>query len=192
MKSNVLAILVFMPMFAGAAPHQLTLSGGTVEVLAIGKPSFIKIRGKGEAPSGALQVEGKRASGKIEFELATLDTGIGLRNEHMRDKYLHVKEHPKAKLEIQNLDLPKEWTPAQAKLDGASFTGKLNLHGVIQDVKGTFTVGEKRDVTAEFKIKLTDYKIDIPEYLGVKVADEVTVSVRIDELKPMSSQADVQ
>ncbi len=96
MKLIALFILI-SPSFALAAVTKLASVGGSVETLAIGKPSFIKIRGKGEAPKGELIVEGKKASGNFEFSIASLDTGIELRNEHMRDNYLHVKDHPTAK-----------------------------------------------------------------------------------------------
>lgn len=192
MTKLILSTLILAPVFAFAAPHNISASGGGVEVVAIGKPSFIKIRGKGAAPTGTFTVEGKKATGVIEFELASLDTGIELRNEHMLNKYLEVKQHPKAKLQIEDLTLPKDWTPEQAKLDGVPFKGKLTLHGETQPVEGTFTVGDKRDVNAEFKLKLSDYKITIPEYLGVKVADEVNVTVSINELKPAIKSADVK
>ena len=182
MKLSVLFTLL-IPAAAIAAPAKYQPQGGKVEVLAVGKPQFIKIRGKGGAPNGELQVEGKKAKGKFEFELATLDTGINLRNEHMRDKYLEVKQHPKAKLEIESLELKEDFKSASPKISETPFNGKLTLHGVTNPVSGKFKVGEKRDVNADFKIKLSDYKIDIPKYLGVTVADEVDVQVEIAELK---------
>lgn len=192
MKKLMLLSLLSFSGWAFALPHNMSVSGGGVEVIAVGKPSFIKIRGKGNAPTGTLKVEGKKASGQIEFDLASLDTGIELRNEHMLNKYLQVKEHPRAKLEISDMSLPRDWTPEQAKLEGTAFNGKLTLHGVTQAVSGTFKIGDKRDVSAEFKIKLTDYKIDIPEYIGIKIADEVNITVTIDELKPTVTSADAR
>lgn len=182
MKILILVHLM-MPALALAAVTKLAPHGGSVEALAIGKPSFIKIRGKGEPAKGELKVDGKKATGNFEFQVATLDTGIDLRNEHMREKYLHVKEHPTAKLEIKNLELKEEFSAAKPKIGESPFTGDLTLHGVTKPVTGTFTVGDKRDVTAAFKIKLSDFNIDIPKYLGVTVADEVNVDVKIADLK---------
>lgn len=182
MKKTVLLSLLF-PAAAFAAITQLTAHGGSVETLAIGKPTFIKIRGRGEAPKGNLKVEGKKATGTFDFQLATLDTGIEMRNEHMREKYLQVKEYPAAKLEIKDLGLKDEFNPANPKAGEQPFEGQLTLHGQTKPVAGTFIIGGKRDVSAEFKIKLSDFKIDIPKYLGVTVADEVKIEVKIDELK---------
>lgn len=183
MKSLALLVLIIQTAAATAAPVKLKPEGGGVEFLAVGKPQFIKIRGKGAAPQGELQLDGKKAKANFEFELATLDTDINLRNEHMRDKYLEVKQHPKAKLEIDDLELKNGWSAAKPQVDETPFTGKLTLHGVTKPVAGKFKVGGKRDVDAGFKIKLSDYAIDIPKYLGVTVADEVDVQVKIAELK---------
>lgn len=179
----LLIFLILNPAFAFAAVTKLTTHGGSVETLAVGKPSFIKIRGKGEPPKGQLQVDGKKATGTFEFQVASLDTGIDLRNEHMREKYLQVKEYPTAKLEIKNLELKEEFSAAKPKVGDTPFEGELTLHGVTKPITGTFSVGDRRDVTAAFKIKLSDYKIDVPKYLGVTVADEVTVDVKVAELK---------
>ena len=182
MKILVLLHLLF-PAYAFAAVTKLAPQGGSVEALAIGKPSFIKIRGKGEAPKGQLQVDGKKANGTFEFQVATLDTGIGLRNEHMHEKYLQVKEHPTAKLEIKDLMLKEDFSVSKPQVSEQPFAGNLTLHGVTKPVTGKFKVGDKRDVAAEFKIKLSDFAIDIPKYLGVTVADEVNIEVKIAELK---------
>ncbi len=182
MKMFLLGPLLF-PAIAFAAVTRLSSQGGSVDTLAVGKPSFIKIRGKGEPAKGQLQIDGKKATGTFEFNVATLDTGIDLRNEHMREKYLQVKEYPTAKLEIKNLELKEEFSVAKAKVADTPFEGELTLHGVTKPVSGRFRVGEQRDVTAAFKIKLSDFQIDIPKYLGVTVADEVTIDVKVAELK---------
>ncbi len=182
MKFLILASL-FFPALAFAAITKLTPHGGGVEILAIGKPSFIKIRGKGEAPKGQLQIDGKKASGTFDFQVATIDTGIELRNQHMRDNYLHVKEHPSAKLEIKSLELKEDFSLTKPQVSEQPFEGLLTLHGVTNPVSGKFKVGEKREVSADFKIKLSDFKVDIPKYLGITVADEVTIEVKIAELK---------
>lgn len=166
-----------------AAPIKLEAKGGSVETLAIGKPSFIKIRGEGSAPKGSVVVNDQLAKGEFEFDVSSIDTGITLRNEHMRDNYLHVKKYPKAKLEIADLKLEKDWAMDKSQISNRDFKGKLTLHGETRDVSGQFSLGAKRDLEAKFKIKLSDYKIDIPEYMGVKVADEVEVKVKIAELK---------
>ena len=74
--------------------------------------------------------------GEISVDLATIDTGIGLRNQHLREKYLEISRgrgFDQAVLSEIRLD--------QADGEGfqgkTGFTGKLLLHGVSRDVAGT-------------------------------------------------------
>ncbi len=76
-----------------------------------------------------------------------------------------------------------EFNPEKPKLSEQNFKGMLTLRGVTKPVEGKFSVGNKRDVSASFKIKLTDFNVEIPKYLGVTVADEVNIDVKIAELK---------
>lgn len=182
-KAIYLAGLLSLSSLAYAAVGPIVPSGGSVEVLAIGKPSFIKIRGKGKPASGRVTMESGKLNGQFSFELGSIDTGITLRNEHMRDKYLEVQKYPMATLELREVQLPETWSPEKSKTDERPFKGALNLHGVTQETTGKFHIIETGAVVAEFKIKLSDFKIEIPEYMGIKVADEVAVTVNFENVK---------
>ena len=182
MKTKILAILVVMPSLAMAAIQKISPSGGQVEFLAIGKPSFIKIHGTGSAASGTASLEGDKVQGTFEFALSSLKTGIEKRDEHMKTKYLEVEKFPQAKLELKSVKPFLGWSIQKPKLDQADFEGILTLHGQSQPVKGTFSINDKSGVDVSFKIKLTDFKVDIPSFAGVTVADDVEITVKIDKL----------
>lgn len=174
MKFTILTtLLAFGIQALAAAPEKLVPAGGEVKMTVIGKPSLIKINGKGEAPTGELKITDGKVNGEFKFDLSTLDTGIELRDEHMRDKYLQVNEHPEATLKIKDLE----------QKPSGEFKGELTLHGVTKPVTGQFKMGDKKSVEAAFKIKLSDYQIDIPKYMGITVADEVDVKVNIAALE---------
>jgi polyisoprenoid-binding protein YceI len=174
--------LVFFAPSAFAAVQNLTSNGGAVEFLAIGKPSFIKINGKGSPPTGTLALDGEKVSGKFEFDLTSLDTGMATRNDHMKTKYLEVGKFPKASLEVTSVKSLKGWSLKTPKLDQDSFEGSLTLHGVTKPVSGRFTVSDKGHVDAKFKLKMTDYNVAIPSFAGVTVTDEVEVTVQLEKL----------
>ena len=92
----------------------------------------------------------------------------------MKEKYLHVKDHPTATLTIEPTTVPADWKPG-TPLKETSFRGRLKLHGVEKEIQGLFQTNKQNDVTAQFELKLSDYKIDIPSYLGVTIADLVKV-----------------
>ncbi len=41
-------------------------------------------------------------------------------------------------------------------------------------------IQRKINFSTEFKVLVSDFKIDIPTYLGIKVADEVTIKTRMN------------
>lgn len=168
----------------------LSRNSGAVEFLAVGRPSAIKIRGKGTAPEGTITLKkaasGYLAQGVVSVELESLDTGIGTRTSHMKEKYLEVGNYPKAELELLEAQLPESFGQEDAEAKTA-FRGTLTLHGVKKPVEGTVSVKRNSNSCsghAEFSLKLADYAIAIPRFAGITVADDVSVSV--DFMAPMS------
>jgi polyisoprenoid-binding protein YceI len=136
------------------------------------------------ALTGALtptEPHGSRLSGAITVDLGSLDTGIGLRNDHMREEYLQVGKGPGyEKAVLSDIRL------GEADLSGfdghTPFTGTLLLHGVAHAVSGRAEVhrqGPAARVEARFGVELPDYGIPEPRYLGVGVRDRVEVRVRL-------------
>jgi polyisoprenoid-binding protein YceI len=157
---------------ADSAAKSLAIKSGKVEFLAIGKPSFLKVRGVGTAPVGELKLSGTKASGEFTFDLSSLDTEIALRNEHMKDKYLEVGKFPKAIIRFKDIDA-KEGSKS-------TIPAELELHGVKKTVSMDAELkpeGESKKATGTFKFKLTDFGIAIPSHLGITIADEVTVTI---------------
>jgi polyisoprenoid-binding protein YceI len=134
---------------------------------------------KTQTVSGEVAVAGDQAGsikGSLSVDLRTLKTGISLRDRHMRDNYLEVDNGPQfEKATIEDIQI--------AKLDGkTTFNGTLVLHGERRPITGSATL-EKRDggytVEAEFPVKVSEYKITKPTYLGVGVQDEVRIKVAL-------------
>lgn len=150
---------------------------GEVVFEAVGRPAMMKIKGQGPAPTGEFTVEKGKASGTAELDLRTLETGMSLRDSHMKDKYLEVAKHPKAKLTVDAFDVPADFT-AGTSLGEKPFKGTLLLHGVEKAVEGVFSF-EGGVANARFETKLSDYGIAVPSYMGITVADTVKVSVTI-------------
>jgi len=179
---NKLLLLLFTPAISLAAVQKLAPTGGQVEFLAQTSPSFIKIHGTGKPATGQLSVNGDKVEGKFEFELTTLDTEMGRRNEHMK-KYLEVEKYPKASLELKSVKPLVGWTTKSPKLEKAAFEGVMTLHGQNQPVKGQLSINEKGAAEVTFRVNLDDYKIEQPSFAGVTVQKDIDVTVKIDQLK---------
>jgi polyisoprenoid-binding protein YceI len=135
---------------------------------------------KTTALAGALTTSGPATiDGSLAVDLRTLDTGIGLRNDHLREKYLEVDKgagYDKAVLSEITL---KGLNPDAPEGKG-SFSGSLALHGVTKTVSGPVDVrkaGAGLRVKASFPVNLPDYNIAEPRYLGVGVRNIVQVDV---------------
>jgi hypothetical protein len=159
----------------------LSKGAGSVEFSADVKPGFFKIHGKGGSPVGNVSEDHGVLKGEIKFSLDSLDTGIGQRNSHMKEKYLQTSKYPDAKFTIQKLELPTDFLTSTTSPHSVPFSGKLLLHGVENAVTGVATVEKKSgnvDFTTHFQIKLEDYKIETPRFAGVSVSDVIDITVK--------------
>jgi polyisoprenoid-binding protein YceI len=176
-RLKVLFVLsAFYLCSAEAATQPLS---GNMTFDAVGKPSMIKIHGEGKQLTGQLNHEGNTLSGLFLLKLDDLDTGMKLRNEHMRKKYLEVEKYPDAKLKLDPLKIPSD----QGSFKGVPFKGVLTLHGVEKPVDGLADISIDKtikSVSAEFSTKVSDYGILIPSFAGVTMANEVIVKVRLE------------
>ena len=126
------------------------------------------------APPGAL-------GGEIRVDLASLDTGIELRNTHLREKYLEVARGAEfAAAVLSGVHLDKADAPTFR--GQTPFTGTLLLHGTRRPVAGQADIhadGNGVRIVASFPVRIDDYGIAAPRYLGVGVKNEVQVKVSL-------------
>ena len=135
----------------------------------------LKFQGKGEGPSGEVQVD-TGVVGTFKFKMETLDTGISLRNQHMKEKYLETAKYPFGELKVEEVTGFKKESP-----EGSfPFKGTLTIHNVPKAVAGTVQVqkaGDGLKIKAEFDTKVSYFSIPMPAYAGVALKDDVKVVV---------------
>lgn len=192
-KISIFITVWFLFINASAAVFEIQKDTSEVEFLAVGKPSMLKIKGKGAKPEGKITIDGKGVSaGEVKIDLNEFDTGMSLRNQHMKEKYLHTGEADKrySTFKINKIGITNEMITKGGKFEDVPIEGTLNLHGVDKPFvsKATVEIGGKSfveiggksfDVLTKLKLKLSDFKIDIPSYLGVTVAEDVDVDVKL-------------
>lgn len=171
---------------ADATPKIVNLSDagnqGTIGFLAIVKPGSLRINGTGGKGTGIIEIADKSVSGEITVKLADMKTGIGLRDSHLKDKYLEVNEHPNAILKITEMLLPQDPFASTGTMKAVPFKGVLTVHGVENQVSGTADV-ESTDssisVNAKTKTSIAAHNIEKPSYLGVKVTDDIEINANL-------------
>ena len=164
-------------------PVIISLSNGTgsVQFEAIGRPSALHINGKGEAPEGEFSILNNNLSGTASFKLESLDTGIKMRNEHMKKKYLETDKYPKALFTFTKLEIPESIRIKNGSAENVPFAGKLKLHGIEKAIAGTAKLERKDEhlvFGGDFSLKIGEYQIASPGFAGITMADDVKVNVR--------------
>jgi len=160
------------------------LVGGLVHA-AITNPSGTSVVVSMQGTAG-LHIEGttheltvSEHDGELLFQvpLSGVDTGIGLRNRHLRN-YLDVAHFPRAELRVPR------WTltfPASGRVAESDALGVLTIHGVYRPCSVHYRAerassGEIR-VRATTGIDMRDFGVEVPSYLGVHVDPEVRIQV---------------
>ncbi len=112
----------------------------------------------------------------LEVELASLDTGIGLRNRHMRDNYLEVEEYPYATFggSIEQVSPRDDGTMEVVAV------GTLGIHGREQERTVPCTaepLGDGYRIRCGFQVLLSDFEIDIPQVMFLKLGNEIELEL---------------
>lgn len=184
LSTLALSALALTSAYAQAQKFTVGSAGGmkVAQVFAIESDAdFENFTGQTHKVSGMINFDpkAKAGGGKLTVDLSSIDTGIAMRNEHMRgDMWLNTDKYPTATFE----------TTQVRYLSGDKYrvTGKLTLHGVTKTIMTDATVryikesettkkamfmGDVVQVKADFKVRLTDFGVMIPDMAKGKVAD---------------------
>lgn len=184
-------LALFLTSSLVAANYQLPVEG-VVEFLAIGNPTAVQIKGtteeKKDALTGSFDVKNLAVTGQAKLDLDALDTGISLRNKHMKEKYLETEKFRYATLQLKTLKLPQAFVDGNFESKDESFAGELTLHGVTRPLSGLVDIrreGSKLDMLFSFTLKVKEFQIASPTFMSITMADEVKVKARVTPtLKP--------
>jgi polyisoprenoid-binding protein YceI len=186
-----IALFTSTTLASAALAEPFRIGPGSGENLVVFESSapMESFEGRTGQVSGTLDVDPAALSESltltVEVDMTSLDTGIGMRNTHMRENHLHTDRFPKA-----------VFTAAQI-VDGAGASlldgrphelrvrGSLNLHGVARTVDLPLRLtwndgpgGRRLRVESSFDVALSDYEIPRPKFLVMKL-NEIQ-KVRVD------------
>ena len=139
--------------------------------------------------TGSINFDPKTGNGggRIVVDIASIDTGIALRNEHLQsDMWFNAEKFPQAVFEATSVK--------RKGGDKYEITGKLTVHGVTKTIKTeaaakyikeneatrkAMFVGDVINLKTSFKVKLADFGVMIPGPAKGKVAETITVKLNV-------------
>jgi len=132
----------------------------------------------------------KTLKGKISLKVASINTGIELRNSHLQSSnWLDAGKYPEISFEIISVSDVKQTTDNRLEF---KVRGNYSMHGVTKEVVANADAtyldendktknrapGDLLGVHAKFNINLSDYAID-NAIIGNKVAEKIDVSINM-------------
>lgn len=124
-------------------------------------------------------------SGTLTVPVSSMDTGLALRDEHMRSRdWLYEKQHPSIQFV---LDAPVEHA-IKKKKEGewvGSVSGNLLCRGITRKIRVPVSLARRSKdlfVTGRFTLRLDDFGIRGPtamRIIGLRVSPDVTVTLKL-------------
>lgn len=170
----LLAAMMLIVCFRGVGQQFLT-ENGRVEFLS--QAPLNEFTGKSANLNGLIDLE----KNVLDFyvDLNTLETGIGLRDRHMRENYLETKKYPYAEF-TGKINAPPSLSTGQTASVIAK--GTFKIHGIEKEIEvpGKLTQLKEGEMQldASFTVLLGDYKIDIPKVVFYELAEEQVVTIQ--------------
>jgi polyisoprenoid-binding protein YceI len=187
---TVVALKLALVSFPAVAAAQKYVSDGDTRFVNIAFESRMDIEdilGTTKTASGSVELAGEGGSFDIKVPVASLRTGIDLRDEHLRSPmWLNGAKFPDIAFRGANL--------RKTGADAYEVSGKFTLHGVERPLtvpveakqipaatgkKLGLPAGDWLRVRTTFKVKLSDHGIKIPDMTAAKVSNEWTVRVSL-------------
>lgn len=167
-------VLALVPVIAEAKLAKT--SGASSAVFHAAGPGGLKIDGR----TSEVSVADDGTHIAISVQLAGIDTGVSLRNKHMREKYLQTDKFPAAVLTVDRAALR---FPAAGGTSAGTAPATLALHGQSHAVTLAYSTSNAAGtlkVTGVIPVNMTAYGIDTPSFLGASVKPDVTVDVSFE------------
>jgi polyisoprenoid-binding protein YceI len=181
---------VAVPSAAAAQARTFKVDSSASQAQFVSDAPLEKFTGTSRKVSGEISVDPNRAAqakGNIKVEVASIKTGIDLRDEHLRrDNWLDATRYPNIEFAVSKVAGVEKLKAGEAV--DATVSGKLTMHGVAKDVTAKVKVrwtpaeagkGDALHITGSFTIKLEDHKVSIPSIVALKVAPEILVNLDI-------------
>jgi polyisoprenoid-binding protein YceI len=139
------------------------------------KGPFGTVDGTFSGLKAAIQFDDKdlaSSSVKASVEAGTVNTGVGLRNHHLKseEQWLNTDKYPQITFQSKKIE---------KATNGYKAIGDLTIKGIIKPVEIPFTFtqnGGNNEFNGQFTIKREDYNVGKP---GGSIGDVITITLKV-------------
>ncbi len=142
-----------------------------------------RFAGTARRVSGRIRVDDPSRPGEadacVEIDAASLTTGIGLRDEKMRESHLHTDRFPTIRFVLSGVERIE---PVGDDRYRVTLRGSLTLHGVTRPVSAQASAQVSPTSIAaegEVPVRLSAFEIPAPSFLFVTMKDTVIVKFKV-------------
>lgn len=181
MKSTALALLLSLatlPLAADPRTYSIAADGKNAATFRI-EDAVETIDGATTKVTGTIVADPANAAAssvEISADLSAIDTGIKLRDSHIRDEFVETKKFPRATFKSVSVALPATPLAANQAVD-VTVTGDFTMHGVTKRItapvrivlipesditKSTRGPGDWIHATARFPLTLSEFGVKVP------------------------------
>jgi polyisoprenoid-binding protein YceI len=186
---NIFATVAAAAFVASAAhADHFEIRGGKDASLVrfVSKAAMESFEGKTHAVTGSVSLNaadlGDTLSILVRVDMATLDTGIALRNQHMRANHLHTDQFPAATFAGARI-VEGSGALEAGVTRRVVLAGTLTIHGVARaatvPIDLTWDGSDRLTVGAKFPVALADHDIPRPKFLMLKLGETQNVVVAL-------------
>lgn len=189
-KQLLVACAALTPLLSAglAEADAFAVKSGESRIQFVSDAPLEKFTGTSDKVSGVVKTDpknpGKTTKGEIKVEVASITTGLKLRDEHLRgDDWLDAAKYPHAKFVVSRVEGVKALKP-NVSVD-AKVHGKFSIHGVTKPLTAPVKVRLIREdgkpdtlrIVGSFKINLEQHKVSVPSIVALKVAPDIEVNI---------------
>lgn len=164
-------IFLFVCSFSYSQGKHITKSGTITFEASV--PSFEEVAAKNNSVTAIINTENG------EIAALALINGFRFKNalmeEHFNENYAESNKYPKANFQGKIDNFSSENVIGKFEING-----NLTFHGVTKTIENipvtVDKIGDKITIKGVFKVKASDFKIEIPKIVKNKVSDIVLVS----------------
>jgi polyisoprenoid-binding protein YceI len=188
--------LLSSPLHAEARKYTVRPEGKNVASFALNDP-FEQVNGDTKRTTGTILADAANvaaSSVEVSVELGTIDTGVKLRDQHIRDEFAEVSRFPHATFKSVSIS-GASTAPLNQPVE-INVTGDFQLHGVTRRLSVPMRVvlvpeteltrsqrgpGDWLHATGRFSIKLSDFGIHVPTSF---IDDKIEISLDLFAVSP--------